>query len=57
MLKRSQIRNPLQEAGMDVSVTTVFRRLHEQNYRGDTARCKPQVSFKNRTGCSLIRST
>ena len=33
---------------MDVSVTTVCRRLHKQNYTCYTARCKPLVSYKNR---------
>ena len=43
-----QIRNTLQESGVDLSMTTVCRRLHEQKYRGYTARCKPLVSRKNR---------
>ena len=38
------IRNTLQGAVVDVSVTAVHRRLHKQNY---TARCKPLVIRKN----------
>ncbi|XP_078267289.1 transmembrane and coiled-coil domain-containing protein 6 isoform X2 [Rhinoraja longicauda] len=43
-----QIRNTLQESGVDLSMTTVCRRLHEEESKGYTARCKPLVSCKNR---------
>lgn len=42
------IGNTLQEAGINVSMTTVHRRIHKQIYRGYNARCKPWVSCKNR---------
>lgn len=44
-----QIRNTLQEVGIDVSKTTIRRRVHQQNFRGYTTRCKSLVSLKNRT--------
>ncbi|KAF7654955.1 hypothetical protein LDENG_00062840, partial [Lucifuga dentata] len=44
-----QIRNTLQEAGVDLSMTTVHRRLHKQEYKGYIGRCKPLVCHKNRT--------
>ena len=42
-----QIRNTLQESGVDLSMTTVHTILHEQKCRGYTARCKPLLSRKN----------
>ena len=41
------INNTLHNLGIDLSKTTRKRKLH--THRGFTARCKPQVSFKNRT--------
>lgn len=43
-----QIKNTLLDAGVDVSKSTIRRRLHQQDYRGYTPRCKPLISLKNR---------
>lgn len=43
-----QIKNTLLDAGVDVSKSTIRRRLHQQDYRGYTTRCKPLISLKNR---------
>ncbi|XP_069798460.1 transposable element Tc1 transposase [Narcine bancroftii] len=42
-----QIRNSLQEAGVDVSMTSVHRKLNEQKYRRYTPKCNPLVSPRN----------
>uniref|UniRef100_A0A3P9JP88 Transposase Tc1-like domain-containing protein n=1 Tax=Oryzias latipes TaxID=8090 RepID=A0A3P9JP88_ORYLA len=44
----NQVNNTLQEGGGSISKSTIKRRLHECRYRGNTARCKPLISLKNR---------
>ena len=53
MVKKTPRQQPnrsktLLDAGVDVSKSTICRRLHEQDYRGYTTRCKPQISLKYR---------
>lgn len=44
----NQVKNTLEEVGVSLSKSTIKRRLHENKYRGFTARCKPLISLKNR---------
>ncbi|KAJ8353881.1 hypothetical protein SKAU_G00214480 [Synaphobranchus kaupii] len=44
-----QIKNTLQDIGVDVSTTTIKRRLHQHNYKWFTTRCKPQDNMASQS--------
>ncbi|KAJ8288409.1 hypothetical protein COCON_G00010680 [Conger conger] len=54
-----QIKNTLQNVGVDVSTTTIKRRLHQHNFRWFTTRCKPLDNMTShppdQSGMSLLQ--
>ncbi|KAG5856999.1 hypothetical protein ANANG_G00013870 [Anguilla anguilla] len=54
-----QIKNTLQDVGVDVSKTTIRRRLHQHNFRWFTSRCKPLDNMtslpQDQSGMSLLQ--
>ena len=46
--------NILKEVGVSLSKPTIKRRLHVQEYRGFTSRCKPQVTLGKNSKAGLL---
>ncbi|KAG5857000.1 hypothetical protein ANANG_G00013880 [Anguilla anguilla] len=54
-----QIKNTLQDVGVDVSKSTIRRRLHQHNFKWFTSRCKPLDNMtslpQDQSGMSLLQ--